>query len=162
MARLSARASGLTVANRRKSDKARRTTRQSRNAHGLPSPTSGLVETLEHRTLLSTSWFVAPTGSDQNPGTLAAPFKTIQHAATIAGAGDHVEIRAGTYHETVTPAHSGATGAPITFEAYNNEPVFISGADPVVGWSSYSGSIYQASMPWTLGEGSDQVFVDGQ
>ncbi|HEX4792750.1 MAG TPA: right-handed parallel beta-helix repeat-containing protein [Humisphaera sp.] len=162
MPRLSARARGLTVANRTRSDKARRTTEQSRNAQVWPSNASGLVETLERRTLLSTSWFVAPTGSDQNPGTLAAPFKTIQQAAAVAQAGDHVEIRAGTYHETVTPAHSGTTGAPITFEAYNNEAVFVSGADPVVGWSSYSGSIYQASMPWTLGEGSDQVFVDGQ
>ena len=42
-----------------------------------------------------------------------------------------------------TRAHSGTAGAPIVFEAYNNEPVFVSGADPIVGWSDYKGSIYQ-------------------
>lgn len=120
------------------------------------------VETLETRTLLSSTWFVSPSGSDQGAGTIAAPFQTIQHAADLAQAGDHVEIRAGSYHETVTPANSGVAGAPIVFEAYNGEQVFVSGADPVSNWSSYSGSIYTAAMPWTLGEGNDQVFVDGR
>src|SRR5206468_4187823 len=125
-------------------------------------PHGGLIDCLESRVLLSTSWFVSPAGSDQNAGSISAPFKTIQHAATIAQAGDHVEIRAGTYHETVTPAHSGTAAAPIVFEAYNGEQVTISGADPIAGWTNYNGSIYQASMPWTFNEGNDQVFVDGR
>ena len=49
------------------------------------------VETLESRTLLS-AWFVSTTGADTNPGTLAAPFKTIQHAADVAHPGDVVQI----------------------------------------------------------------------
>lgn len=93
---------------------------------------------------------------------MSAPFRTIQHAANVALAGDHVEIRAGTYHEDVVPAHSGSAGKPIVFEAYNGENVTVTGADRVTGWSDYSGSIYKASMPWTLGEGNDEVFVDGQ
>jgi hypothetical protein len=145
----------VSAANRRKSSPP--------SAGALVDRAAGkTIELLESRTLLSSSWFVAPTGSDQNPGTLNAPFQTIQHAASLAQPGDQVEIRAGVYHETVTPANSGTAGAPIAFEAYNNEQVIISGADPVSGWSSYSGSIYQASMPWTLGEGKDQVFVDGR
>ncbi|HEX4792597.1 MAG TPA: right-handed parallel beta-helix repeat-containing protein [Humisphaera sp.] len=120
------------------------------------------VEAIEGRVLLSTSWYVAGSGNDANPGTLALPFKTIQHAANLAGAGDTVFIRGGTYRETVTPAHSGVAGAPITFSAYNNEVVTVSGADPITGWSSAGGSTYTATQAWDLGEGNNQIFVDGQ
>ncbi|HZL36283.1 MAG TPA: right-handed parallel beta-helix repeat-containing protein [Tepidisphaeraceae bacterium] len=123
---------------------------------------AGFVESLESRTLLSSTWFVAPWGSNRNPGTQAAPFQTIQQAANVANAGDHVEIRAGTYHETVLPAHSGTAGAPIVYEAYNGENVTISGADPIGGWSGSNGSTYKASMPVDLGEGNNQLFVDGR
>ena len=121
-----------------------------------------LVEPLESRLLLSRDWFVAPWGQDANPGTLAAPLQTIQRAANLAQAGDTVLIRGGTYRETVTPANSGTAVAPITYEAYNNEPVVISGADPVSGWSNYGGSIFRAAQVWDLGAGNNQVFVDGQ
>jgi hypothetical protein len=120
----------------------------------------GIFESLEERRLLS-SWFVSPAGSDQNPGTIAAPFKSIQHAATIAKAGDHVEIRAGVYHEEVTPANSGTPGNPIVFEAYNGEKVTITGADPITGWTKYSGNIYRAPMSWDLNAGNNEVFFDG-
>ena len=114
------------------------------------------IETLERRVLLSHTWFVSTTGNDASTGTLAEPFRTIQRAATIAGYGDTVMIRGGTYRETVHPAQDG-----ITFENYNNETVVVSGADVVGGWSNYRGSIAQASMPWDLGDGN-QIFVDGR
>ena len=81
--------------------------------------------------LLSTSWFVATNGSNANPGTINAPFLTIQHAADVTGPGDTVEIRGGVYRETVTVRHSGTASKPITFEAYNNESVTIDGANVV-------------------------------
>lgn len=120
------------------------------------------IEILEERQLLSNTWFVAPWGAASNPGSISAPFQTIQEAANVAEPGDHVEIRAGVYHETVTPAHSGSPGAPITYEAYDGENVTVSGADPITGWSQYSGAIYSAVMPWDLGEGDNEVFVNGQ
>ena len=119
-----------------------------------------VCERLEPRRLLS-GWFVAPGGADSSPGTLAAPFATIQHAANVAQPGDTVFVRGGTYRETITPARAGASGAPIVFEPYNGEQVTISGADPVSGWSVSQGAIYQASQPWDLGNGNNQVFVDG-
>src|SRR5580658_9916483 len=64
---------------------------------------AAVVDALESRVLLSSTWFVSPGGSNQNPGTLAAPFQTIQYAADQAHAGDTVDIEAGVYHETVTP-----------------------------------------------------------
>ena len=66
-------------------------------------------------------YFVAPGGSDTNPGSKTAPFKTIQKAATLMQAGDRCLIRAGTYRETVVPSNSGKDQAPITFEAFEGE-----------------------------------------
>ena len=115
------------------------------------------VEPLEPRTLLTSTWFVAPWGNDASPGSQAGPFRTIQEAATVAGSGDVVEIRAGVYRETVRPVHSG-----VTFEAYNGESVTVTGLDEVSGWTAYAGDIYKAPMSWDLGEGDNQVFLDGK
>ena len=40
-------------------------------------------------------YFVAPTGSDTNPGTMAAPFATVQKAVNAPSPGDTVWLRAG-------------------------------------------------------------------
>ncbi|HEY8750071.1 MAG TPA: hypothetical protein VIM11_18955, partial [Tepidisphaeraceae bacterium] len=120
-----------------------------------------ITEALEPRRLLSSNFVVAPNGSNANPGTLAQPFATIQHAADVAQAGDTVYIRGGTYRETVTPAHSGTASAPIIFEPYNGESVTVSGADVVGNWAASGNSIYSTTPGWNLGEGSNQVFVDG-
>ncbi|HZK81398.1 MAG TPA: right-handed parallel beta-helix repeat-containing protein [Humisphaera sp.] len=119
------------------------------------------IESLESRTLLSTTWFVATNGVDTNPGTIGSPFRTIQHAANKAGAGDTVDVRAGTYREDVTVPNSGTASAPIVFQPYNGESVTIDGANPIAGWTSVGGSLYTASMPTNLGSGNNQVFVDG-
>jgi len=110
----------------------------------------------------ATSFYVSPTGSDANPGTLASPFRTVQKCANVAQAGDTCYIRGGTYRETVTPANSGTSSLPITYAPYNNESVTISGADIVGGWSVHSGSVYKTTaMNWDLGLGRNQIFVDG-
>src|SRR5438552_1700784 len=119
------------------------------------------VESLEPRQLLST-WYVSTGGADANPGSLAAPFRSIQKAALVARPGDFVYVRAGTYRETVRPARSGSAAAPITFQPYHNEAVTISGADVVGGWKTYKNSIYAARQSWDLGLGANQVFVDGR
>ena len=117
-----------------------------------------MVENLEARELLSTTYFVSPSGSNNNSGTsLSAPFQTIQKAATTAGSGDKVEIETGVYHETVTPTHSGITFQSIQRRERHRQRRL----DKVTGWSQYSGSIYDAPMSWNLGEGSNQVFVNG-
>ncbi len=42
-------------------------------------------------------WWVSPTGSDSNPGTMAQPFLTINHANMMASSGDTIRLAAGTY-----------------------------------------------------------------
>ena len=115
------------------------------------------TEALESRQLLSATYFVAPSGSDTNPGTIGAPFRTIQRAANVAGTGSTVDIRGGVYRETVTPRSSG-----VTFQAYNNENVEIDGADPLTGLTKVSGSIYEARNAGDLGFGNNQVYANGQ
>jgi fibronectin type 3 domain-containing protein/regulation of enolase protein 1 (concanavalin A-like superfamily) len=120
------------------------------------------LEWLEGRLLMAATYYVAPTGSDSNFGDLARPLRTIQEAANRAAPGDTVLVRAGVYREAVTVPRSGTASAPITFKPYNNEVVTVSGADPVTGWAKHSGSVYKANQDWDLGEGNNQVFVDGQ
>ncbi|HEY84627.1 MAG TPA: DUF1565 domain-containing protein [Chloroflexi bacterium] len=71
--------------------------------------------------------YVAPAGSDSNPGTKAQPWQTIQKAANTLAAGDTVYIRAGTYAEQVTPLNSGSAGSYITYAAYSGETAPING-----------------------------------
>ena len=76
----------------------------------------------------ASTYYVATTGNDASPGTLAAPWKTINHAAQVAVAGDTVLVRGGTYSEFVTVAHSGSASAGyITFQNYTGESPIVDG-----------------------------------
>jgi len=114
--------------------------------------------------IVAASYFVSTSGSDSSPGTIDRPFQKIQKAADVAVAGDTVFIRGGVYRESVTPKNSGGLNALITYMPYNGETVTVSGADVIdpASWTPYNGSISQAPISWDLGEGRNQVFVDGQ
>src|SRR3954465_14943313 len=81
------------------------------------------AEFLEPRRLLSgATYYVSPSaGSDANPGTSAAPFATLQHAANLVGAGDTVVARAGTYAAGFVlgwdAPTAGTAAAPVRFLA---------------------------------------------
>jgi hypothetical protein len=78
--------------------------------------------------LNGTVYYVAPTGSDLNPGTEIQPWQTIQKAADTLTAGDTVYVRAGTYRERIIPQNSGSEGDHyITYAAYPGETVTIDG-----------------------------------
>jgi hypothetical protein len=82
-------------------------------------------------------YYVAPTGNDDNPGSVAYPWRTIQKAADTLTAGDTVYIRAGVYQEQVVPQNSGSAGQPITYAAYPGETAIIDGTHVAV--PEYSG-----------------------
>ena len=63
---------------------------------------------------LVSTYYVSLTGSDSNPGTVSAPFKTFTKAASTLVAGDVLQVMAGTYTDTLTLATSGTASAPIT------------------------------------------------
>ena len=75
-------------------------------------------------------FYVATDGLDSNPGTLTAPWKTINHAATVLTAGQTALVRAGTYSETVTIANSGnQTDGPIAIRSYPGESPIVDGTN---------------------------------
>jgi len=81
------------------------------------------------------TFYVSPTGSDTSAGTsLSAPFKTISKAVNTVAAGDVIEVRAGTYNETVLPRTAGTAAAWITLRGYNGERPIVrgSGAGPTM------------------------------
>jgi len=125
---------------------------------------SSLVGLLGPSPALAADYYVSPSGSDSSPGTLSQPFLTIQKAASVMAAGDTAFIRAGVFRETVPPANSGTQYAPITYMPYNGESVTVSGADviPASSWTLSNGNIYKAPMSWDLGDGANQVFLDGR
>jgi hypothetical protein len=70
----------------------------------------------------NSSFYVATSGDDSNPGTLTAPWRTIQHAADTVKAGSTVYVRRGIYEELVTIKTSGnASDGFITFRSFPNE-----------------------------------------
>jgi hypothetical protein len=77
-------------------------------------------------------YYVAPTGGDDKPGTLAEPFASLARAQEAASPGDTIWIRGGEYAFSgseieigVVFSKSGAEGQPIKYFAYQDEtPVF--------------------------------------
>lgn len=117
---------------------------------------------LQQRASEGVSYFVSPDGNDANEGTQASPFKTIQKCASVAGPGMTCYIKGGTYRETVTPQYSGLSDQPVTLKSYNNEKVLLSGADLIpASWTLDSGSIYKTTVNQDLGNGKNQIFVNG-
>ncbi|MGB8012631.1 MAG: choice-of-anchor Q domain-containing protein [Terriglobales bacterium] len=73
------------------------------------------------------TYYVSTKGDDSNPGTIGAPWLTIQHAADKAKAAATVYVFGGVYHESVNFPRSGTTSAPITFQSYPGETAVIDG-----------------------------------
>lgn len=84
--------------------------------------------TLLARAPSGNTYYVAPDGRDSNPGTINAPWKTLQHAADVAAAGDTVLARKGVYNEHVGFGFSGdAARGYITFASFPGETATIDG-----------------------------------
>ena len=65
------------------------------------------------------TYHVAPAGNDANPGTSAAPWRTLQRAAAVMVAGDTTLVADGEYPGGIVQTRAGAAGAPITYRALN-------------------------------------------
>jgi hypothetical protein len=85
------------------------------------------------------AFYVSPSGSDSNSGTLSAPWQTPQKAANSATAGQTVCFRGGSYPQTVTSGYqqtfntSGSQGNPIVFTNYPGEAAVIQGSTRING-----------------------------
>jgi chitodextrinase len=72
--------------------------------------------------------YVSISGNDANPGTLAAPLRSVTQAAVVALPGDTIHVRGGVYSERVKIYSKGTAAARITFKPYNSEKVTFDGA----------------------------------
>ena len=91
---------------------------------------------------------VSIIGNDSNPGTTAAPFRTIQHAADVAQPGDVITVRAGVYRERVNPPRGGASDDQrIVYQVAPGEKVVIKGSEIVKGWKKLQNNTWTVTLP---------------
>ncbi|MFC4120531.1 right-handed parallel beta-helix repeat-containing protein [Nonomuraea zeae] len=96
-------------------------------ANGLPNVDYIEVETGSQPP--AAALYVATGGDDANPGTLAAPLRTIQRAVDLAQPGTTILIRGGTYAPStnIQLLKSGTASQPITMRNHDGERVIIDG-----------------------------------
>ncbi|MBQ1052333.1 RICIN domain-containing protein [Micromonospora sp. C51] len=115
--------------------------------------------------------YVAPGGNDANPGTLAAPFRTLQRARdvvrtkTATMTGDiQVYLRGGSYPVSSTiefgASDSGANGHRVIYAAYPDETPVLEAGVQVTGWTQHSGNIWRA--PLDRANKLRALYVNGQ
>ena len=123
----------------------------------------------------ATGWavdlFVAPDGDDSGPGTIDRPLATLDGAKAkvrqvkkSADAPITVRLREGTYYLSspivFEPEDSGTAEAPVTYAAYRDERVVVSGGRRITPkWSTHTGGILKADV---ARHKFDQLFVDGR
>ncbi|MHB9035417.1 MAG: right-handed parallel beta-helix repeat-containing protein [Armatimonadota bacterium] len=131
------------------------------NGDGAVNGTDSAIVTanlgLSGATPLSTTYvyYVATNGNDNNAGTLTAPFATIERARnairTVRSDNKqaHIILRGGTYTlSAVIELYNNVdcNDSYLTIEPYPGEAVTINGGRSVTGWTTYQGSIKQASI----------------
>ncbi|MFZ2642836.1 MAG: hypothetical protein WA117_17715, partial [Verrucomicrobiia bacterium] len=114
-----------------------------------------------------TGFYVAPNGSDANPGTEAKPFATLERARDAARElknreGVTINVRRGTYALPQT-LKLDARDNGVLWRAYKNEKPIIIGGRTVSGFEPWKGSILKANVG---GQGVTnifrQLFFDGK
>src|SRR5579872_1050780 len=119
-------------------------------------------------------FYVATAGNDSSPGTINRPFATLARAKLAArevvrqaALPVSISVRGGTYYldETLTfgPEDSGTAAAPITYSAYGDELVTISGGRRLeCDWRPYRDGIFVTELPQShRGLTFGQLFING-
>ncbi len=72
---------------------------------------------------LADTYYIATDGSDNNSGTRQSPFATFDHAIDVAGPGDTIYVRGGTYllDDSIEISKAGTPGNPIRLWACDAE-----------------------------------------
>jgi hypothetical protein len=120
----------------------------------------------------ATRFYVSPSGSDRDPGTLRRPFRTLDRAGVAVRsvnrhmtAAIQVRLLGGTYRMrtalVLTARDSGRRGHPVVWMAQPGQAPVLSGAIRVRRWSRFDArqGIWRARVPRRLA--SRQLYVDG-
>jgi hypothetical protein len=120
-----------------------------RRRHSVVSKAAGsgvaphaLFEPLENRTMLSTTYYVSPSGSDSNSGTsTSSPFKDISKVNSLSlSAGDNVLFQGGqTFDGSVLIRGGGSSSSYVTFGSYGSGKATIKSGG-VDGFEDYNAS----------------------
>ena len=101
--------------------------------------------------LHAAEFHVATTGNDTQPGTKKAPFRTIQHAATVAQPGDVITVHAGVYRERINPPRGGESDQKrIVYQAARGEKVEIKGSEVIRNWTKVQEDVWKVTLPNTF------------
>lgn len=92
-------------------------------------------------------YYVSTIGNDSAVGTIDAPFKTINRAASVAVAGDTVRVFGGVYREWVNPKNGGTSNNNrIVYEAVEGEKPVIKGSEIVSDWELVKGTVWKTVL----------------
>ena len=116
-------------------------------------------------------FYVSPQGSDQNPGTKAQPFATLQRARDAARLLRQAETNThavtirllnGT-HVLAEPLVLTSTDSGVSYEAAPGAHPVVSGGALVTGWRKHNDKLWVAGVPWLKqrSEPFTQLFVNG-
>jgi len=98
-----------------------------------------------------TEFHVTVNGDDSNPGTRAAPLRTIQRAADLAQPGDTVTVHEGVYRERVNPPRGGESDTKrIVYQAAPGEKVVIKGSEVIKDWVHVQDDVWKVVLPNTF------------
>lgn len=93
-------------------------------------------------------YYVAPDGSDSNPGTAQAPFRTLSEAVSVVAPGQTILLRGGVYDRDDVVTVDGLRGtseAGITIAGYPGErPVFSFSGPTPGGWDYDDGLVFNS------------------
>jgi hypothetical protein len=93
-------------------------------------------------------YHVSVKGDDNADGSASLPFRTINHAARIAGPGDVITVHEGTYREWINPARGGDDETSrIVYQAAPGEDVFIKGSEVITGWKKEKNGVWRVTVP---------------
>jgi hypothetical protein len=139
-------------------------------AVGLAMAVTGVLQA--HAAGIAGDVFVSPTGDDRNPGSQAAPVRTLQRAqALVRGldknmTADVTVVLADGFYRLTSPlalssADSGTGGHNVVWTADSNARPVLAGSIQVIGWQQMSvGSpIWVAQAPSSLR--TRQLYVNG-
>lgn len=78
------------------------------------------------------SYYVAPNGSNSNPGTIDQPWQSVKYSLTKLSPGDTLYLRGGTYYNEggTTISLKGTSSSWITIQSYSGEKAIIDGGVP--------------------------------
>jgi hypothetical protein len=107
------------------------------------------------------TFYVSPSGNDNANGTsVNTPFASLEKARDAIrslkqkhplDAPVTVFLKGGTYKLkqtfTLSDRDSGTPDFPVTYAAYNNEKVILSGGQKISGWKPYKNGIWVAKLP---------------